>query len=176
MENFVTKLNEEHQNILRVINLINKETGKLTQGQEINKFFWQKAVAFIRNYADKFHHAKEEDLLFKEMCQKSVDLHCNPIDQMLYEHNLGRDYVKGIEAGLKNNDKQEIIANANKYCLLLTEHIFKEDNILYPLAEQALSQEVKDSLIARFMKAEEEKFNKNEIAEYLLIIKEFTNE
>lgn len=176
MENYVKILNEEHQNILKFIDVIKKEINRLTKTEKINQDFWYQVIDFIKNYADRLHHAKEEDLLFKEMCQDHVALHCNPIEQMLYEHNLGRDYVKGIKEGLENNDKQKIIDNANNYCLLLTEHIFKEDNILYPMAEQVLSQSVKDLLTEQFTKVEKEKFGADEINKYLIIIKENTDD
>lgn len=58
----ITKiLSDEHKNILRLTKLIEKEC---ESGENINKDFFIKAIYFIRNYADKFHHAKEEDILF----------------------------------------------------------------------------------------------------------------
>lgn len=171
MEKSTNILKKEHQNILAFINLMKSETNNLMEGKEINKVFWQAARDFISNYADKFHHAKEEDLLFKEMCRESVSLHCNPIEMMLYEHNLGRDYVKAIIEGIENNDKQLIINNANNYCSLLTEHIYKEDNILYPMADEALDQQTKDTLTEKFGEIEK-KFTKEGLDKYLILLKD----
>ena len=74
-----TILSDEHKNILCVINRILKECGKIDSGGNIDEAFFQKAVSFIKNYADKFHHAKEEDILFMELNKDGVLEHCNPI-------------------------------------------------------------------------------------------------
>lgn len=79
-------LSEEHQNILKVIAAIEKECEKLDSGQKIDEDFFTRSIDFIRNYADKFHHAKEEDILFKEFCKDTSKVHCNPVDQMLHEY------------------------------------------------------------------------------------------
>ena len=64
-------LAEEHQNILKIIDALLKECDALKLGEEIDQDFFKKAIEFIRGYADRFHHAKEEDILF-------VELACTP--------------------------------------------------------------------------------------------------
>jgi len=59
-------LSEEHKYILEVIAALNRECQSLESGKNLDKNFFEEAIDFIRNYADKFHHAKEEDILFKE--------------------------------------------------------------------------------------------------------------
>ena len=102
-------LSDEHQNILKVIDALTKECNVLESGKELDKDFFEKAIGFIRNYADKFHHAKEEDILFVELCKDTVKMQCNPVQQMLYEHDLGRNFVKGMEQGVKENNKAKVI-------------------------------------------------------------------
>src|SRR3989344_6473793 len=99
-------LSEEHQFILKVIGALNRECDALEKGKGIDKNFFERAIDFIRNYADKFHHAKEEDILFKELCKDDVNMHCNPTEQMLYEHDLGRNFVKGMSYGIKENNRK----------------------------------------------------------------------
>jgi|SRR3989344_3809739 len=152
----ITKiLTEEHKEILKVIENLSEQCGKLGAGEPLNKEFFIKAIEFIRKYADKFHHAKEEDILFKEF-NKAEGLHCNPVEQMLYEHEQGRKFVKGIEEGLNENNKEKVIENAEAYSNLLKEHIYKEDNILYPMAEEALKKQKKEIEI-KFAKADKKK-------------------
>src|SRR3990167_11089302 len=100
-------LANEHEHILKVVNALIRECSKDTQN--IDKDFFEGAIDFIRNYADKFHHAKEEDILFKELCKDTVQMRCNPVEQMIHEHDLGRNFVKGIEEGLKKRDLNKII-------------------------------------------------------------------
>ncbi|MBT4805292.1 cation-binding protein [Candidatus Woesearchaeota archaeon] len=149
-------LSAEHQNILKAINLLLKECQEIESGKELNKIFFNNAIYFIQHYADKFHHAKEEDILFKELGKDTVEMHCNPSTQMLYEHDLGRGFVKEMIDGLKNNDKEQIIQNARSYGQLLQEHISKEDNILYPMANEALNLNIQTSMSEEFERVEEE--------------------
>ncbi|MBI5332258.1 MAG: hemerythrin domain-containing protein [Candidatus Aenigmarchaeota archaeon] len=112
--------------------------------------FFHNTIGFIREYADRFHHTKEEDILFKEFNKFSENAHCNPVEQMLYEHDLGRGFVKGMETALKNEDKADLVKNALGYAQLLKEHIYKEDNILYPMTEEILSARIKNQIQKKF--------------------------
>jgi hemerythrin-like domain-containing protein len=73
-------LSDEHLNILKVIEALSQECDSIDSRKELDKDFFKNAIFFIRNYADRFHHAKEEDILFKELCKDSVEMHCNPTD------------------------------------------------------------------------------------------------
>ncbi|MBS3121339.1 hemerythrin domain-containing protein [Candidatus Woesearchaeota archaeon] len=153
-------LSEEHKHILKITEALNNECDALQSGEEINYAFFAAAIDFIRNYADKFHHAKEEDFLFKEFCAAAEEgcVHCNPTEQMLHEHELGRGFVKGMEEALQKEDKTKLMENAREYAQLLQEHIFKEDNILYPMADEALSEKVQNDLLKKFKAVEVKKF------------------
>ncbi len=143
---------DEHKNILKVIKSLLEQCSKNEKGGEMNADFYRSAVDFIRNYADKFHHAKEEDILFAELNKDSANLHCNPTQQMLYEHDLGRQFVKELQTGLDQDDPAKALAGAKGYANLLKDHIFKEDNILYPMADEALSDKIKDEMLEKFEK------------------------
>lgn len=162
MKKPTTILSEEHKNILSVIDSVLKKCDEIKAGREIDKEFFIRAVDFIKNYADKFHHSKEEDILFVELNKDGVLEHCNPIDQMLYEHNLGRSFVSGLNNAMLKSDKGEIIKNARGYGELLREHIFKEDNILYPMADTALSEEAQTLISEKFAKVSELKFEQKD--------------
>ena len=146
-------LSDEHKNILKVVSMLDQECDSLER-KTIDRDFFEKVIDFIKNYADRFHHAKEEDILFEEM-NRVENLHCNPVQQMLLEHNMGREFVRGMETSLNKNDKKELERNARGYIRLIQEHIFKEDNILYPMADEGLDKKVQDLMIKRFKEAEE---------------------
>lgn len=161
-------LSDEHKNILKMIDKIEDECNDIEQKEEMNKEFFKSVVDFIRNYADKLHHAKEEDILFKKF-DECNEMGCNPIQQMLYEHDLGRNFVKGIEEGINEDNKKKIIENARDYCNLLKDHIFKEDNVLYPMAEEAIDEKTKEKMIKKFKEINKER--KKDIDKYLAMIK-----
>lgn len=163
-------LSEEHKSILKVISALEKECGELQTSQKINADFFTQAIDFIRNYADKFHHAKEEDILFVEFCKDAHKAPCNPVDQMLFEHKQGREYVKNMESALGENNIENVIKNGNDYADLLKNHIFKEDTILYPMIDEVLDEKTQQA-ISEKANAAEKKFEKNAIAKYV----EFAN-
>lgn len=148
---------DEHKNILTVVGILEKECDKLEDSRNIDKDFFVKSIEFIRNYADKFHHSKEEEILFKELCKEEVQekLHCNPIEQMLHEHDVGRIFIKNLEEGVNENDVEKALENARAYISLIREHIFKEDNILYPMGDDAISNEEEKKMLKKFKDVEE---------------------
>lgn len=109
MKNITQILSDEHQIILKVIDAVNTECSELEKGKTFDIGFFQKTIDFIKNYADKFHHAKEEDILFKAMLENVEHLHCNPIPVMLHEHDEGRTFVKGMEEGISENNRNNFV-------------------------------------------------------------------
>lgn len=142
----------EHKNILKVIAALLNQCARDEKAGAVSADFYRSEIDFIRNYADRFHHAKEEDILFIELNKDSANMHCNPTEQMLYEHDLGRRCVKELEAGVDETDLAKVLAGARGYGNLLKDHIYKEDNILYPMAEEALSDEIKNEMLIKFEK------------------------
>ncbi len=161
---------KEHENILKVVNALEFKIEQL-ENKEIDTTFFKRAIDFIRNYADKFHHAKEEDILFKEFNKYAEEecVHCNPTEQMLFEHDEGRKSVKMMESGLNEKNKNKLIEGAKKYIQLIREHIFKEDNILYPMTDDVLSNSTKEKMLKKFKEIENKR--KKDIKVYLDFIK-----
>jgi hemerythrin-like domain-containing protein len=162
-------LSDEHQVILAIINATIKKCNGITENSEIDTQFFADVIDFIQNYADKFHHAKEEDVLFVELCkpETSGQMHCNPVNQMLHEHKIGRQYVEGMIIALEKSDNQQLVENTLGYCELLQSHIYKEDNILYPMADQALTVEKQNTMVEVFNQIEKEKFPAQFINRYV---------
>jgi hemerythrin-like domain-containing protein len=160
MKTDVTKVMvDEHQLILRMIALVEQNTALLEQGRFRNWQFYLDAVDFIRNYADRFHHAKEEDVLFVELIANGMPEKQSPIEAMHIEHDQGRAHVRAMEAAAHKaldgeTGQGAIIAeHAKGYAALLRGHIDKEDNILYPLAERILPEEVRERMLAAYAAA-----------------------
>jgi len=151
---------DEHKLILRMIALVEKNTELLEQGKFRNWQFYLDAVDFIRNYADRFHHAKEEDVLFAELIKNGMPEKQSPIEAMHMEHDQGRAYVRAMEEAAQKaldgeTGQAAIIAeNAKGYAALLRGHIEKEDDILYPLAERVLPEDVRGRMLEAYDGAE----------------------
>ena len=150
----------EHQLILRMIALLEGNAQRTAEGGYKNWQFYLDGIDFIRNYADRFHHAKEEDVLFDALVKNGMPRDNSPVAAMLTEHDQGRAFVKAMETAVlaalagQTGKEQAISENALAYAALLREHIAKEDDILYPLAERVIPDAMRDDIVARYNAAE----------------------
>jgi len=152
----IDRLKEEHQAILLMLQVLEAACKKLEAGKDLNKDDLYKMVDFIKIFADKSHHYKEEDLLFPAMVEAGIPKDGGPIGVMLAEHTMGRNFVQGMRQALeefstgKTEASSQIVTNARGYIELLTNHIYKEDNILYPMAEMHITDERHNELLEEF--------------------------
>jgi len=152
------ELMKEHQLILAMIEQLQLLSSVSEQIDEETFFeLTAGAIKFIREFADDYHHAKEEDVLFTALSKPGVLQHCNPIEQMLHEHDIGRNAVSVMSKGLEMKSISLICEGINNYCHLLSQHIFKEDKILYPMAEQSLDDSTIGDLLQEMAEVENTK-------------------
>lgn len=150
----------EHRLILRMIALLEKNAPKTAEGSYLNWQFYLDGTDFIRQYADRFHHAKEEDVLFRALVDNGMPKEHSPVAAMLMEHDQGRSFVRAMEAAVqeaqtgRTGNYQTIADNALGYAALLCDHISKEDDILYPLAERVLPETMRSGILQGYQAAE----------------------
>lgn len=149
------KLVDEHILIKRLVGSIPWIVENLNVKTEEGRQLIHRTVDFIRFYADKYHHAKEEEILFKYFDRDS-----DILNTMCLEHEEARSHVSEVLEALDRRDNDAIARHLNDYCELLTEHIRKEDEILYPWMDRNLSVTQVGELFSAFAKVEE-KTNKN---------------
>lgn len=97
----IDQLKEEHQAILLMLKIMEAACKKLEAGEDVSKDDLNDMVKFIKEFADKSHHLKEEDLLFPAMEEAGIPREGGPIGVMLTEHTTGREYVKGLSLGIE---------------------------------------------------------------------------
>lgn len=155
-------LKEEHTVINRMLRVLETLADKTAQGEDITAQTYREAIDFIRTFADRCHHGKEEDKLFVMLERCGIPRQGGPVGVMLAEHDQGRAYVRGLaDAVARYEDGDEdarhaIVSNARGYIELLTQHIDKENNILYPMGDSAMSQQQQEELLRRFEDVEED--------------------
>ncbi|WP_027632268.1 hemerythrin domain-containing protein [Clostridium hydrogeniformans] len=154
---------DEHKNIKRMLKVIRENCLNILKGRDVDFEDFYKVIDFVRNYADKHHHNKEEEILFKYMGETLGDAIKNgPITGMLIEHDLGRLYIKNLEEALGRlkEEKEEavldIMTNSMAYAELLHRHIDKEDNLIYTFADARLSEDNKTIVDDKCMVVENE--------------------
>src|SRR5512139_3507460 len=145
----------EHELILEALDALEKEVAAVRAGAAPDRAYFEKVVAFLREFADKCHHGKEENLLFKRMTERGFPVQSGPIAVMLSEHDAGRAYIRGIadgaaKLGTDPAATNQIAENARGYIDLLRAHIGKENNVLFPMANRALAPEDQEYLTKEF--------------------------
>jgi hemerythrin-like domain-containing protein len=144
------KLVDEHKLIKRLVAQIPHIIESIDLETEEGRQRVLDGVDFIRNYADSYHHAKEEDLLFKYF-----DEDAEIIKAMHEDHRNARSRVKNIVEGVESRDRESVIENLGAYRELLTDHIRKEDDILYPWMDRNITTTQVGKLFSSFSEVDE---------------------
>jgi hemerythrin-like domain-containing protein len=146
-------LMKEHRIIEKMIALIKKKLTYIKKTQKADIGFIDTAVDFMKVYADKCHHGKEEDILFRELKKKPISReHGRIMEELINEHIYGRKTVAALvkargkyEFGNKNSRK-DIEENMSKLVDLYPKHIDKEDNHFFLPVMEYFSDEEKESM------------------------------
>jgi len=150
-------LMREHRLIERMISLLNTEIGQIHTSGKVNTGFLMVAIDFIRTYADRTHHGKEEDILFRDLARKSLSPeHARIMHELLEEHIAARKIVARLIDARENFVKgaskshQDIVDCLQELVALYPSHIEKEDRqFFYPCLEY-LSKQEQDSMLQEF--------------------------
>jgi hemerythrin-like domain-containing protein len=151
----------EHELILQALDALEKKVAAIQAGAAPDRTYFEKAVSFLRTFADKCHHGKEENLLFKRMAERGFPVQSGPLAVMLADHDAGRAFIRGIADGAAKLGTdpvaaKQIVENARGYIDLLRAHIDKENNVLFPMADRALGAEDQAFLSKEFERFEAE--------------------
>jgi hemerythrin-like domain-containing protein len=170
---------DEHKYILRGLKIFRSLSISVLNGENTDFEAFEKMISFVRNFADKHHHNKEESILFKIMEDKIGEEKVKgPLSGMYIEHDMGRLYMKTLEEALERvkagelDSKVDIIANSICYTDLLTRHIDKEDRLIYNFAKRSLDKEAMDMVEESCYKVEVEAEAKGLQKNYIGILEE----
>ncbi len=168
-------LMQEHRVIEVGLNCLEAMVKKAQADNRLEQEPAEQIVDFIRNFADRCHHGKEEDRLFPALVEKGMPSDGGPIGVMLSEHDMGRAFVrqmaKSIAAATAGDAAalREFSNAAEGYIQLLRSHIQKEDRILFPMADRFLDDDEQSNLLSEFEKVETEHMGAGTHDQYLKI-------
>ena len=154
------ELKEEHVLVLMVVEAMEREVAHIEAGGAVHADRVAMMVDFTKNFTDGCHHAKEEKLLFPVLEERDRGA-AGQVSVLLSEHDAGREAVRGIVENLPNAADDEaaraaVAENLKLYAFLLRLHINKEDTVLFPLADQLLSDQEMEILSEDFERVEVE--------------------
>jgi hemerythrin-like domain-containing protein len=153
-------LMHEHRVIEQVIACVDEITNRCEAGQALDTTSASEAIDFFRVFADRCHHGKEEDLLFPAMEEKGFSREQGPTGVMLREHDEGRYHVHGMSKAVERvatgdiTAQAEFIEHARAFSVLLRQHILKEDQCLFPMADRVFSATDQNALARSFAEVE----------------------
>ena len=98
-------------------------------------------IYFLKIFADKCHHGKEENYLFKELVNKGIPNEGGPVGVMLQEHAQGRDYIAQMSKSVDDQNISGFNNAAVQYRDLLRRHIDKENNVLFMMADNVIYEQ-----------------------------------
>ncbi len=157
------ELKQEHSGIARILEVVEKLCEKITGGESVPIVHIRQIIEFLQVFVDKCHHGKEEDILFPAMQAAGVPREGGPIGVMLTEHEMGRRLVADMNKLLQAHEdggsgSLMVLTNpALQYVNLLRSHIWKENNVLFPMADEKLSPEKQDHVSREFERLEAER-------------------
>ncbi len=168
-------LSSEHRIIEVVITCLERMTERANAEGRLDGPAASDAVEFIRGFADHCHHGKEEARLFPMMIEKGFPSEGGPVAVMKSEHEQGRAFVRGMSDSItgaaqgETGELENFTKHARGYAALLRNHIIKEDNILFPMADRTLSEEDQQKLLDQFEKVEAEEIGEGVHEKYMEI-------
>ncbi len=153
----------EHRLIERMIALIQQELTRIQNNIEVDPefafvdpVFIDTAVDFLRTYADRCHHGKEEDILFVDLEKKELSSeHRRTMDELIEEHKVSRTATGALIKAKEDHLRQEpealehILMHLRTLAELYPKHIEKEDKHLFIPCMEYFSKEEKDDMLAR---------------------------
>ena len=168
-------LSDEHRVIERVLAVVEKLATAPVEGSLDS---WKKALDFFSHFADQCHHFKEEQVLFPAMEERGIPRDGGPIGMMLTEHEEGRGLVRLMLAAIalmetKNEVAKEILIDkAKAYLRLMKDHIQKEDEVLFRIADDVIPADEQKALLRSFEEHEAKEMGTGVHEKYLKMVQE----
>ncbi len=156
MSKAIDDLRHEHEVILSALGILDAMLDRLGGANPPSADDLHAFLGFLKEFADKCHHGKEEGILFPALTEAGLPSQGGPVGVMLHEHVEGRELIQQMEKAV--NGKVDAVAFAGAargYAELLRAHIAKENDVLFPMAEQMLPADQMAQIKARFVEHEE---------------------
>ena len=153
-------LRDEHEVIQQVLDCLEELAERATAQKSVDVASVADALDFLSAFADRCHHAKEEQVLFPALNARGLPREAGPVAVMLREHELGRAAIARMRSALDDAQRrvagapQRFAVAAREYVALLREHITKENGVLFPMADQMLGEETQRELALSFERVE----------------------
>jgi hemerythrin-like domain-containing protein len=157
MKTAIEDLIHEHKAIQHALNILEKMSERIENNGDADNSDINIFLEFVKEFADKCHHGKEEDFLFPALEKAGIKKEGGPIGAMLSDHTRGRAFIKQMQNSILNNqvDRPLFVHASKDYISLMRSHIQKENTVLFPLIDIKLSVSEQNDLYEKFENHEE---------------------
>jgi len=175
-------LRAEHEGILLMLRILERICEGFVPGGRLDVARLDEIMEFFVIFVDKCHHGKEEEFLFPALEEAGVPREGGPIGVMLREHAMGRTYVSQMRQNLTGHKSGDPRAgegfrqHARQYTELLRQHIDKENNVLFVMAESRLPGAKQEELERAFEKLEKERIGEGKHEEFHALLDQLQKE
>lgn len=152
----VDVLVSEHVLIMRLVDLIRKEAEQIAKTNIVEPNKIMQSIVFLQVYADKYHHGKEEGILFRALSQKKLsEADHNLMTELMMEHAIARKTINSLKIANENciNGKTDALSDIlqllNTLAELYPRHIEKEDKQFFYQIMKYFTQEEKDDMLKK---------------------------
>ena len=94
-------LKHDHQAIETILRILTKISDRAKSAHKPELDDLDKIIDFLRLFADKFHHGKEETIYFPTLVEEGMSNENSPVAVMRFEHEVGRGYIKDIASAIE---------------------------------------------------------------------------
>lgn len=161
-------LKTEHGLIDQMARLLRDEAIKIATKEELNPVFIDTTVDFLRTYADRTHHGKEEDILFRDLEDKDLSAEDRQMmEELIQEHVFARETVSELveakEMYLQGDPEalDAVLRKVGSLVSLYPEHIKKEDNVFFPASMEYLTSSEQDAMLEEMWEFDREMIHEN---------------
>lgn len=177
MEKASEDLMHEHDAILFSLKVLEEICSRIELRKDVLVKDITDLIDFLKLFADKCHHGKEEGFLFPALKEAGMPVENGPIGIMLAEHTMGRNFIRQMQESVTDTEfrKEAFGKSARGYIALMRDHIEKENNVLFPMGDVKLTDSKQRELMEAFEKFEEDVVGKGKHEALHKQLHEFNN-
>jgi hemerythrin-like domain-containing protein len=174
------ELRHEHELVLMVVGAMEREVDSIERSGKVNRVQVARMVDFSARFIHGCHDRKEEDVLFPALLERSPGFRV-AFDEMLGEHRAGLAAMHAVDlaladADIDESDRARVEEGLAVVAGLLRQHIAREDQAIFPLAEHVLSDQEMELIAGEFERIEELETGQGEHGRYEALARELARQ
>lgn len=165
-------LAREHRLIERALDVLSRICDESRRPEGLNAADTIQLIQFLRDFADRTHHLKEEQILFPAIETKAFFPGCG----LVTEHQLGRERVRRMADAVEPSSRGDAESlrvfrqQARSLIAMLREHIVKEDDCLANVVHRTFSAEDCERLTREFDEMERREIGERAFERFAAIV------